>query len=247
MASPRRAIESVPRWLQRLVGFLLFAALAIYITVRITMSLDHSQSQLGTASKAGVVNGQQAAAGQDLAAQVKAACAEHGTVARTLGAVCGQAVKVAAASPTPVPGPSGTIIPGAPGKNGLNGTNGAAGLSIVGPRGPSGNQGSPGPPGRAGANGANGLPGANGANGSPGVGVPGPQGDPGPAGPKGDPGAPGLIGADGPSGPPGPSGSPGASGAPGQPMYSFTFGAYTCNRDDPFDPDKPSYTCSLTP
>lgn len=82
----------------------------------------------------------------------------------------------------------------------------------------------------------------------------------GPAGPQGLPGSdstvPGPAGSDGKTvvGPPGADGKDGTNGTDGkdgddgQPPQSWTYSTglgvtKTCNRDDPFDPAHPTYTC----
>lgn len=104
---------------------------------------------------------------------------------------------------------------------------GAPGQSIVGPSG------------SAGQNGAAGPAGQNATEAQVAAAVASYCGQPS-APCKGDPGAAGANGQDGASG---------APGADGQPPFSWTYtdvlGAqHTCTRDDPFDPSKPTYTCS---
>lgn len=100
--------------------------------------------------------------------------------------------------------------------------------------------------GQAGSQGLTGAPGATGPEGPVST-VPGPKGDPGDAvvGPPGQDGAPGQNGADGAPG------KDGSNGADGQPVFAWTYTdglgiQYTCVRDDPFDPAKPTYHCSLS-
>lgn len=84
----------------------------------------------------------------------------------------------------------------------------------------------------------------------------GPAGATGPAstvpGPTGQNGSDGQQGATGPQGDIGPTGPAGTAGADGQPPYSWTQPGMlgtteTCTRDTPFDPQAPTYTCTVTP
>lgn len=121
-----------------------------------------------------------------------------------------------------------------------------------------------GPAGQPGAVGPSGPPGPRGLTGA--VGPEGNPGAPGEAGPTGAPGAPGTPGAagvdgqdgvDGTDGSPGQDGAPGADstvpGPPGEPPLSWEFETtnvvgppttHRCERDEPFDPNAPTYTCT---
>jgi len=218
----------------RLAAFIVLALVAGYLTNTLAHSLEHQKGQTSKASKAAVVNGQQALNGQALAKRVHQICLAGGAPAKHLGPICPQASAVATQSPTPVPGVS--IVAGPPGPAGPAGPPGipgADGATIVGPRGLAGPSGQVGPAGMPGLVGAPGSPGPQGPQGS--AGPAGPQGSAGPAGPAGAPGSPG------PSGP---------SGADGQPPQSWTFTylgvSYTCTRSTPFDPSAPTYDCAPT-
>lgn len=104
----------------------------------------------------------------------------------------------------------------------------------------------PGPEGALGPPGPQGVQGPAGPGGPPGA-----AGAPGAAGPQGEPGPAGEQGPQGPQGERGPQGEPGADGRDGQPPQSWTFTfanqTYTCTRDDPFDEDRPTYTCQAEP
>lgn len=211
-------------------AFLLLFVVSIYFAYRGEAALTETKHRLDGAAKAGVVNGQQAAAGQNLAQRVQAQCVQGGAVAEKLGKLCPAASSVAAASPTPVPGPNGTVIPGP------RGAPGVAGAAITGAAGVSGSNG---PRGIAGPPGASGKPGVAGQGGQPGQG-----GASGQVGGEGRAGNPGAAGPSGAAGDPGPAGPSGASGPPGQPPFSFTILGMTCSRDTPFDPAQPTYTCA---
>lgn len=138
---------------------------------------NHNKAESATAT---------ANAGQDLAAEVQAACARGGDLAAKLGRLCQQAADVKNQPPA---GPAGERGPQGP----------------VGPPGPTGAQGVPGPQG------VQGQPGTQGPLGSTGpVGPNGQNGTEGPAGPKGDPGPPG------PEGPPGSTSTVTVSQAPAE-------------------------------
>ena len=121
------------------------------------------------------------------------------------------------------------------------------------PSGPSAAQltktGATGPAGAIGANGPRGEAGVTGASGSAGSpGLPGATGGPGPTGATGATGATGTGGTKGADGADGAPGAPGATGADGQSPLSWTYvtplGVHKqCNRDIPFDPKAPTYTC----
>lgn len=119
----------------------------------------------------------EAQAGQNLAAQVAAACAVE-PVGPDLAPLCDNAVEVAKGDPgdTGPQGPPGP--PGPPGQDGFDGLDGQPGAN-----------------GRNGENGPAGADGQDGVNGTDGVdGEPGPAGPPGPEGPAGPPGPQGPQG-----------------------------------------------------
>lgn len=153
--------------------------------------------------------------GQDLAAQVAAACAKGGDVAKQLGVLCQRANDL---KDTSVPPPIGATGP--PGLPGIQGDPGPQGLT-----GPSGPSGTPGQPGMVGPMGEPGTPG-----------TPGTDGSQGPQGPKGDPGA---TGPQGEAGTPGSDGKPPASWVWTDPVTGFTYNCTRSNTDD----SHPTYTC----
>lgn len=162
---------------------------------------------------------QSATAGQDLATQVQAACAQGGDVARKLGPICQKAADVKA---NPAPGPTGD----------------------VGPQGPQGDQGPPGVPGVQGPKGDTGVSGAAGETGVSGpggdTGATGPTGDTGSQGPKGDTGAQGDQGDQGPAGTRGSDGAPPAGWTWTDPVTGITYSCTRSNTDDA----APTYNCS---
>jgi pilus assembly protein FimV len=118
-------------------------------------------------------------------------------------------------------------------------------------------------PPAAGRDGRTGAAGAPGAPGTPGQTGPGPSTDQVAAavkafcsgssdpcrGSSGLPGPAGAPGADGQPGVAGPTGAPGIDGKAGEPPTSWTYadslgGQHTCSRATPFDPAKPTYTCT---
>ena len=124
---------------------------------------------------------QEARAGQNLAAQVQAACQDFNIDTEELKYLCDKAEEVekTSAGPTGPPGP-----PGQPGRDGTDGTDGTDGKP-----GPKGDPGDSGTDGKNGSNGSNGQDGAPGVPGPPGpAGQDGKDGDKGDKGDKGDPG-----------------------------------------------------------
>lgn len=117
----------------------------------------------------------EAAAGKDLASQVRDACEDDSVNTKDLGYLCKNAIYVERGEPGPE-GPQG--VQGAQGEQGVQGIQGQRGE-----KGEKGERGSPGPRGFTGAAGAAGEPGEPGS--------PGPSGPPGPAGPPGPEGAAG--------------------------------------------------------
>jgi hypothetical protein len=118
-------------------------------------------------------------------------------------------------------------------------------------------QTSPPAPGRDGRVGVAGSAGTNGSNGANGQTGPGPSTDQVAAAVKAycsgssDPcrGTNGPPGSNGASGAPGPTGAPGIDGKAGEAPTSWTYadslgGQHTCSRATPFDPAKPTYTCT---
>lgn len=151
-------------------------------------------------------------AGQNLAAQVQAACEDDQVDDEPLSAICQRAAKVAEGDAPPA-GPQG--VPGPEGRTGPAGPAGPRGPE--GPLGPKGDQGNE---GTDGANGSSGPAGDDGANGAPGpTGATGPVGPP---GPKGDQGERGEQGPQGPAGPPGEAGAAGPACPGGGAPQTYT-------------------------
>lgn len=189
-----------------------------------------------------------------LSTGVTAACKQVRHTGQTCAAKSVPSIKANPAEPTisPVPGPSG-----AAGRNGKS----IVGARIAGCRlilmredaieydagpvcGPSGSRGPQGSPGPTGSPGVNGTDGQNGANGADGASITGIR--------CSDTHMIVTISTTGDRDLGAGSCGQGSPGADGEPPYSWTYTGpagldYTCSRDDPFDPDKPTYHCQPTP
>jgi hypothetical protein len=178
MSSDRRAVPPIRRHGMTIVLLVVLMVLSLWVVWDRALARRDAAISADNAAQ--------------IAAEVRAACARQGQVARELGDLCQRAEQVEAAPADPIPGPQGP-----PGEQGP-----------AGPPGPRGPSGLPGADGRDGRDGDHGAEGPTGLQGPPGaVGPQGPQGPPGPQGPQGPPGPQGLPGPQGPQGPMCPDGS----------------------------------------